>query len=998
MPIRVVILGGGVAGMSAAHELVERGFEVVVLERRYIPGGKARSVKVTHDASGHQLAYLAKGKGTIDHRLPGEHGFRFFPGFYKHVIDIMRRTPSFDGHPVADHLVPTTRMAITQYGKPTFVVPMVFPHTPSDAGVLLRDVLAAFGPIADLTPEEVAFFGARLWQILTSCGERRLAEYERIDWWDFVDADERSKSYQKFLAVGLTRSLVAAKAHRASTRTIGDVFVQLLLTVLDPTGGSADRVLDGPTNLVWIDPWLAYLKSRGVRYHNKSEVDEILYNNGRVSGVVVRHGGKRNVVQGDHYIAALPLERFAPLVNSAVFSAFPAFANLQSLTPNVEWMNGVQFYLHRDVPTAHGHVIHIDTEWALTSISQLQFWRDVPPQQFGDSNVRGIISVDVSDWTAPGGNGRAAMYCSREEVVRETWRQLKESINTEQELLRDEDLHSWFLDPDIDSDPGHTGVLQNLEPLLVNLVDTWTLRPEATTDIPNLFLASDYVRTYTDLATMEGANEAARRAVNGLLDAVKFDGPRCELWELHEPEILAPWRLHDAARFKAGLPWDRSLMQVAAHALKGASPLLDQVRPLLEQVAPFFHPVADALDLTDGVIEDPSTVRTVDPTVARGAAFIPPPYSLANIAQAVPRAAEAVPHLAQSVPQTTDLAGPTDFLERLGWYRNMLADALAEAIPTWEPQRHLYGLVKDFMERSGKGLRPALCIATARALGARAEDVCHAAAGLEMLHNAFLVHDDIEDGSDLRRGAPTMHRRTGIPIAVNTGDTMNALAMRLFRRTVERLGPSTATRIFDEVDHMVVETLEGQAMELGWVRDNDLTVSVDDYLRLVLKKTAWYSFIHPMRIGALVADGKDQNLSRYDRFGYLLGLAFQISDDVLNLIGDVGRYGKEIDGDLWEGKRTILLTHAFGHANQSDRAWISAFLARPRERRLPREILRLHQILANGGSIQWAQQSATAFAEAASREFHNSAFAGLAATPDLEWLRACIDFLVQRQA
>ena len=129
---------------------------------------------------------------------------------------------------------------------------------------------------------------------------------------------------------------------------------------------------------------------------------------------------------------------------------------------------------------------------------------------------------------------------------------------------------------------------------------TWSipgaLRPEATTAIPNLFLASDYVRTYTDLATMEGANEAARRAVNGLLDAVKFDGPRCELWELHEPEILAPWRLHDAARFKAGLPWDDSLMQVAAHALKGASPLLDQVRPLLEQVAPFVYPVADALD------------------------------------------------------------------------------------------------------------------------------------------------------------------------------------------------------------------------------------------------------------------------------------------------------------------------------------------------------------------------------------------------------------------
>ena len=137
MPTRVVILGGGVAGMSAAHELSERGFEVVVLERRWSPGGKARSVHVA-PGSGHELAQQIKHKPTIGHNLPGEHGFRFFPGFYKHVVDTMRRIPSFDGRPVADHLVPTTRMAVTQYGKPTFVVPMVFPHTPSDAAVLLR--------------------------------------------------------------------------------------------------------------------------------------------------------------------------------------------------------------------------------------------------------------------------------------------------------------------------------------------------------------------------------------------------------------------------------------------------------------------------------------------------------------------------------------------------------------------------------------------------------------------------------------------------------------------------------------------------------------------------------------------------------------------------------------------------------------------------------------------------------------------------------------------
>jgi geranylgeranyl pyrophosphate synthase/uncharacterized protein with NAD-binding domain and iron-sulfur cluster len=984
MSTRVIVLGGGVAGMSAAHELIERGFEVVVLEQRNVAGGKARSIPVSDDGTprGHEVAYSVA--ESILHHLPGEHGFRFFPGFYRHVIDSMRRTPSFDGRSAADHLVQTTRVGFTQYGKPQFSLPTVFPSTPRDAATLLRDILLVFGPNPYLTPDDMAFFGARFWQILTSCPQRRLDEYERISWWEFIDAEQRSESYQKFLATGFTRSLVAAKARKASARTVGDMFMQMMLTVVNPLVGSADRVLDGPTNFVWIDPWRKYLESKGARYTCGAVVEEILCDHGRITGVAVRQHGKRTVMQGDYYVAALPLERIASMINGRMLAADPKLANLRALAPNVEWMNGVQFYLRRDLPMAHGHVIHIDTEWALTSISQIQFWRSLRPEQFGDSDVRGVLSVDVSDWDAPGSNGLPADQCSREEAIKEIWSQLKRSLNTDEELLRDEDLDSWFLDPDIDRSSTRPGFLENSEPLLVNLADTWALRPEAITAIPNLFLASDYVRTHTDLATMEGANEAARRAVNGLLDANKFDGPRCGIWPLHEPEVLAPWRLHDAARYEAGLPWDDSLMTLAAHAIRGASPLLDQAHPLLEQAVPFVSRGADALDLADDVLAEAGTF-TVDPTWQHVPTRLPQPQ-------------QALMNLTDTVPGAGNVVGPGGFLERLSWYRDILADTLTAGVPTSEPQRHLYGLVTDFIDRAGKGLRPALCIATTRALGGRAEDAFPAAAGIEMLHNAFLVHDDIEDGSESRRGVATMHRRVGVPIAVNTGDAMNALAMRLFRKSGERLGPAAALRILDEVDHMLFESLEGQAMELGWVRDNDLTVGPDDYLRLVLKKTAWYSFIHPMRIGALVANPEDEHLDRFDRFGYLLGLAFQITDDVLNLVGDVARYGKEIDGDLWEGKRTVVLTHALAQAKPADREWMGDFLARPREQRLPRDVQRLHQMLADGGSIEWAQREAKALAEAAAHEFSTSAFAGVPASPDLEWLRGCVDFLVQRDA
>ena len=396
--------------------------------------------------------------------------------------------------------------------------------------------------------------------------------------------------------------------------------------------------------------------------------------------------------------------------------------------------------------------------------------------------------------------------------------------------------------------------------------------------------------------------------------------------------------------------------------------MLDQARPLLEHVAPFVKAAASALEASDRGLPDVRELSAGDPVEIRRFTGLSAPEAAAL-------------NLAEPMSAASDILGPAGFLERLTWYRDMLSDTLAEGVPSGEPERHLYGLVRDFLGRAGKGLRPALCIATARALGGRGEDALPAAAGLEMLHNGFLVHDDIEDGSDWRRGAATMHRSAGIPIALNAGDSMNALAMRLFRKTGERLGPVAGMRIFEEVDHLVLETLEGQAMELGWVRDNDLTVTTDDYLRLVLKKTAWYSFIHPLRIGAIVANGDDRNLARFDRFGYLIGAAFQITDDVLNLNGNVARYGKEINGDLWEGKRTLMLTHAFGQANSADRTWIRSFLARPRERRLPREILRLHDIIASNGSIEWARQTANAFAEAAAREFDASHSSGRPQVP-----------------
>jgi geranylgeranyl diphosphate synthase type II len=242
----------------------------------------------------------------------------------------------------------------------------------------------------------------------------------------------------------------------------------------------------------------------------------------------------------------------------------------------------------------------------------------------------------------------------------------------------------------------------------------------------------------------------------------------------------------------------------------------------------------------------------------------------------------------------------------------------------------LYELILDYPLRGAKALRPALCIAACRALGGTLEGVLKSAATLELYHNAFLIHDDIEDGSEKRRDRATLHRLHGTPIAINVGDAMLALAMEPLLDNTELLGLGKSLRILRIVTRMARESAEGQAVELSWVRDNHFQLRDQDYLRMVHKKTTFYTFIAPLQVGAVVAGADPALLSRIGRFATLLGLAFQIQDDVLNLDGDEAAYGKELFGDLWEGKHTLILMHALRAAAPAERAEAMAILWRAR--------------------------------------------------------------------
>jgi geranylgeranyl diphosphate synthase, type II len=284
-------------------------------------------------------------------------------------------------------------------------------------------------------------------------------------------------------------------------------------------------------------------------------------------------------------------------------------------------------------------------------------------------------------------------------------------------------------------------------------------------------------------------------------------------------------------------------------------------------------------------------------------------------------------------------------------------------------QSELYAMAADYPGRGGRALRASLCIASARVFGASIDDAINSAVALELLHNAFLVHDDVEDESEERRGHPTLHALHGVPTAVNVGDALTVMSLRPLIANRRALGERVALRILEETEIMARESVEGQAMELGWRRTNLLDLTGEDYLRMILKKTCWYTVIYPCRIGALIGTRDGQNLDRYVRFGFFTGAAFQIQDDLLNLVGDKRRYGKEIGGDLWEGKRTLMLIHVLNHAATDERRRISGLLATPRGDRQSGDIRWLRGLMDRTGAIEYARETAHGLAGAARHEY-----------------------------
>lgn len=335
--------------------------------------------------------------------------------------------------------------------------------------------------------------------------------------------------------------------------------------------------------------------------------------------------------------------------------------------------------------------------------------------------------------------------------------------------------------------------------------------------------------------------------------------------------------------------------------------------------------------------------------------------------------------------------------ERLASVHHAVRRSMLDAIPDGEPHPWLYRLTRSYPSRPGKALRPALCLAAAGAFGGRSAEVMPAAVSIELLHNAFLVHDDIVDGSLRRRGRPTLSAEYGTALALNAGDALAVLANRVLRHYVRDLDRDLGERVQAEFEVMALRTLEGQATELGWIHDDVRGLTPENYLDLIMHKTCWYTSIHPLRVGALLGSGGTADLRPMVRFGFHLGAAFQIQDDLLNLEGDEREYGKEIDGDLFEGKRTLPLIHLTAEATGADRATLDRYLGLGRSERTSELVEEVRSLLDTYGSIDYARAYAEGIAATAHEAFE-VAFEAATPGPDVDFIRALIPYMLGRRS
>lgn len=304
---------------------------------------------------------------------------------------------------------------------------------------------------------------------------------------------------------------------------------------------------------------------------------------------------------------------------------------------------------------------------------------------------------------------------------------------------------------------------------------------------------------------------------------------------------------------------------------------------------------------------------------------------------------------------------PLNIKEWQSLFIPLINQEIKKLIPE-DSYKNLYDGMHYAFSTGGKKLRPTLCLFVCKTLGTDVKSAIPFATSLEMMHNFTLVHDDIEDGDLIRRNFPTVWKKYGMAHGINIGDGMIFKAYESLLNSEHYLPSEKVVILSKLLTDTLMRIIEGQNMEFNFrSRDN---VSIEEYMEMVWRKSG-VLFATALSGGAIIADASDEIKQALEEYGKKIGPAFQIRDDVLNLIGESRKYGKEIGGDIKEGKRTIIIIHCLNTCKSDERKKILNVLKKSREQVSVSDVKLVIKLMKKYNSIEFAQQKAEELASQA---------------------------------
>lgn len=309
---------------------------------------------------------------------------------------------------------------------------------------------------------------------------------------------------------------------------------------------------------------------------------------------------------------------------------------------------------------------------------------------------------------------------------------------------------------------------------------------------------------------------------------------------------------------------------------------------------------------------------------------------------------------------------------------------IEKALDTVDPQK-LQDASKHLIKAGGKKIRPSLVLLSSEAVGGRMEGALKTAAAVELIHTFSLIHDDIMDEDEMRRGKPSVHTIWGEPMAILAGDILFSLAFELVAQTHDEDIPSKRViRALNTVVDACIKICEGQACDMGF--ENKFDVKESEYMNMIYKKTAAL-IAAATKSGAILGGGTEEQIAAFQEYGRLIGMAFQIQDDYLDVVSDEEHIGKPVGSDIMEGKMTLMVVHTLSSASKQDKKALLSILENDGNENVQKAI----DIFEKYGSINYTRDIALENVQKA-KELLNI----VPDSPAKESLYLLADFVLQR--